>query len=125
MKIAETNAKFVSSMTTEQCPGKNRALFWMAPTFLFELTFLPVIVLTSISALIAAANAGANVAQFEWLLVLPLLTLFVGLISVSVQKDKLSSLLVVPIYDVCYGTLLSVVWMIAAIDEMRESNMSW
>lgn len=117
--------KFVKSIRTEDCPGSLRTLFWMSPTFLFELSLLPFIVLFAISGLLTASFAGYHLPQIEWLLVLPLLTLCIGAISVFVQKDKLSSLIVVPVYDVLYGTLLTVVWLIAAIDEMRSTKMSW
>ncbi|OUT60417.1 MAG: hypothetical protein CBB71_07715 [Rhodopirellula sp. TMED11] len=117
--------KFVKSIRTEDCPGSLRTLFWMSPTFLFELSLLPFIVLFAISGLLTASFAGYHLPQIEWLLVLPLLTLFIGAISVFVQKDKLSSLIVVPVYDVLYGTLLTVVWLIAAIDELRSTKMSW
>ena len=95
------------------------------PTFLFELALLPFIVLFSTSGLLAAAFAGYQLPQIEWLLIVPLLTLCIGAISVSVQRDKLSSLLVVPLYDVIYGTILTVVWLIAAIDEIRSTKMNW
>jgi hypothetical protein len=117
--------KFVKSIRTEDCPGSLRTLFWMSPTFLFELSLLPFIVLFAISGLLTASFAGYHLPQIEWLLVLPLLTLCIGAISVFVQKDKLSSLIVVPVYDVLYGTLLTVVWLIAAIDEVRSTKMSW
>ncbi len=117
--------KFLRTIKTEDCPGSMRTLFWMSPTFLFELTLLPLIVLFSISGLLTASFAGYRLPSVEWLVVLPLLTLCIGAISVYVQKDKLSSLIVVPLYDVLYGTLLTVVWVIAVIDELRNTKMSW
>ena len=112
-------------INTEQCPGRMRTLFWMSPTFLFELALLPIIVLFSISGLLTSSIAGYELPQLEWLLVVPLLTLCIGAISVYVQRDKVSSLVVVPVYDVVYGMILTVVWMIAAIDEARSSKMNW
>ena len=117
--------KFLRIINTEQCPGRMRTLFWMSPTLLFELALLPFIVLFSISGLLASSFAGYELPQLEWLLVVPLLTLCIGIISVSVQRDKVSSLVVVPVYDVVYGMILTVVWMIAAIDEARSSKMNW
>lgn len=117
--------KFLRIIQSEDCPGSMRTLFWMSPTFLFELALLPFIVLFSTSGLLAAAFAGYQLPQIEWLLIVPLLTLCIGAISVSVQRDKLSSLLVVPLYDVIYGTILTVVWLIAAIDEIRSTKMNW
>ena len=117
--------KFLRVINTEQCPGRMRTLFWMSPTFLFELALLPIIVLFSISGLLTSSIAGYELPQLEWLLVVPLLTLCIGVISVYVQRDKVSSLVVVPVYDVVYGMILTVVWMIAAIDEARSSKMNW
>ncbi|MEC8557516.1 MAG: glycosyltransferase [Planctomycetota bacterium] len=117
--------KFLKAIKSEDCPGSMRTLFWMSPTFLFELTLLPLIVLFSISGLLTASFAGYRMPSLEWLVVLPMLTFCIGAISVHIQKDKLSSLIVVPLYDVLYGTLLTVVWVIAAIDELRNTKMSW
>ena len=41
------------------------------------------------------------------------------------RSESWPSLIVVPLYDVLYGTLLTVVWVIAVIDELRNTKMSW
>ena len=97
----------------------------MTFTFLFELTLLPVAVLTSVMAIAVLGSFGNDIQALSWLVWLPALTLCNSVIAIRSQDDDANMLLSVPLYDVFYGPLLTTAWVAAAVDEVSNVRMKW
>jgi poly-beta-1,6-N-acetyl-D-glucosamine synthase len=103
-----------------------RLLAWISITYLFELLMVPFAYTTTIVFLVMFLLQGGTVVPFiAWTGAFLLLNANVSALFVSMHRDRLSLLHVLPCFDLYHGFLLNSGWAIAAFDEIRGVRMRW
>ena len=107
-----------------QTPSK-RLLAWICLTYLPDLTLMPIVYVINLMMFLFALSST---------LLVPVLAIFVALLVVqlclaafflSMHRDSLSLLKVLPLLDVYCVILLGSAWTISVLDELRGSRMRW
>jgi len=94
--------------------------------YLLDLFVLPMVNTALIVSVVVSAITSAPIADLcLWISAVWLLNLMTGTYHILAQRDDLTLLHLVPIYDLYHGLLLNVAWAIALIDEIRKSKMQW
>lgn len=117
--------KFFGLRAQSQAAGNLRTAVWMAATFVFELTILPLAVLAGVIGIATMGTLGGDLQVFNWLLWMPAITFCSAAIAVNSQDDDPWILWTVPLYDLFYGPLLTTAWVTAAVDEVSQTRMKW
>ena len=77
-------------------------------------------------ALAGCAAMGLNLTGIaQWIGAVSLLNVMTALLYVLLQDDDPAILTMVPFLDIYQALLVNCAWVIAAIDELRRSRMSW
>jgi biofilm PGA synthesis N-glycosyltransferase PgaC len=109
-------------------PGsRNRRLsLVIAAVYLLDLFVLPVLnIVILLGVAVTFATSQATTDLLLWVAAIWLLNLLTATYHVLAQRDDISLLPLVPLYDLYHGVLLNSAWAIAMIDEARQSKMSW
>jgi len=107
-------------------PKRRRLGLLIAAIYPLDLYILPAINFAIFSGLLVAAATSATLTDLLlWVSAIWLLNLLSATYHILAQRDDLSLLYVVPIYDLYHGLLLASAWAIAAFDELRQSRMHW
>jgi poly-beta-1,6-N-acetyl-D-glucosamine synthase len=109
-------------------PGSrmHRLTMVIASIYLFDLFVLPLVNFIIIVGVVISATTTASPQDLAlWVAAIWLLNLLTATYHVLTQRDDLSLLLLVPLYDLYHGLLLNSAWAIAMVDELRRSEMDW
>jgi poly-beta-1,6-N-acetyl-D-glucosamine synthase len=105
---------------------RQRLSLMLAAVYLFDLYFLPIVNFAIVFILVMSAATSASMSVlFLWVTAAWLLNLMAGTYHILTQDDDLSLLSLVPIYDLYHVIVLNSAWVIASIDELRQSKMDW
>jgi poly-beta-1,6-N-acetyl-D-glucosamine synthase len=109
-------------------PGSSRRRLDLiiAAIYLLDLFVLPpfnVMVLFGVAIMVATSTRLGDLAV--WVLAVWLLKLLSATYHVLTQRDDLSLVSLVPLYDLYQGLLLNCAWAMAMLDELRQSKMNW
>jgi biofilm PGA synthesis N-glycosyltransferase PgaC len=107
-------------------PQRRRLGLLIAAIYPLDLYILPAINFAIFSGVLVAAATSATLADLLlWVSAIWLLNLLSATYHILSQRDDLSLLYLVPVYDLYHGLLLASAWAIAIVDEVRQSRMHW
>jgi poly-beta-1,6-N-acetyl-D-glucosamine synthase len=107
-------------------PKRRRLGLLIAAIYPLDLYILPAVNFVIFSAVLVAAATSATLSDLLlWISAIWLLNLLSATYHILAQRDDLSLLYLVPIYDLYHGLLLATAWAIAIFDELRQSRMHW
>ena len=103
-----------------------RLLAWLGLTYALELVILPAVQACGVALLIGTVAAGGSVVPLlGWFGAFMFLNFNAAAFFLALHRDRLSSLAVLPLYDLYHGLLLNCGWVIALVDEFRGRRMRW
>jgi cellulose synthase/poly-beta-1,6-N-acetylglucosamine synthase-like glycosyltransferase len=103
-----------------------RLMNWLCATYLLELLVLPFIYVAGFVFFVSYLMAGYSVVPLlGWLGLFLVTNLNATALFAMMHGDRLSILVVQPLYDWYHGFLLSCGWLIAMVDEIRGAKMRW
>jgi poly-beta-1,6-N-acetyl-D-glucosamine synthase len=109
-----------------QGPQRRRLGLLIAAIYPLDLYILPAINFAIFSGVLVAAATNATLADLLlWVSAIWLLNLLSATYHILSQRDDLSLLYLVPVYELYHGLLLATAWAIAIFDEARQSRMHW
>jgi poly-beta-1,6-N-acetyl-D-glucosamine synthase len=98
----------------------------VAGFYLLDLYLLPLVSFGAIFGTILSALASGNLGiLLLWVSAVWLLNGMAGANHVITQGDDMRLIAVVPLYDLYHGLLLNFAWLIAFVDELRQTKMHW
>jgi poly-beta-1,6-N-acetyl-D-glucosamine synthase len=107
-----------------QMPPK-RLLAWICLTYLPDLTLMPVVYFISLLLFLFALSSNLLVPAVAIFAAVLLVQSCLAAFFLSMHRDRLSLLRVLPLLDVYCTLLLGSAWAISVLDELRGSKMRW
>ena len=98
----------------------------MVTFYTVDIYLIPILNFFFWLALAGCAAMGLNLTGIaQWIGAVSLLNVMTALLYVLLQDDDPAILTVVPFLDIYQALLVNCAWVIAGIDELRRSRMSW
>ena len=105
-------------------PG--RVMAWILLTYLPDLALTPILyAVGTMSFLILTAMFGSVLTLAAFFAVVMLIQACVASFFLTMHRDSLRLLKVLPLLDAYFGILLGSAWLISVVDEFRGAKMRW
>jgi cellulose synthase/poly-beta-1,6-N-acetylglucosamine synthase-like glycosyltransferase len=111
-----------------QLPGARtrRLTLLLAAVYLLDLVALPVVNLVLLCVATSSLTSGEGAPDVAlWVAAIWLLNVMTSTYHVIAQRDDLTLVPLVPLYDLYHGLLLTGAWAVAMFDECRRTKMDW
>lgn len=123
--LLQALASYVRRGRTEHGQLVRRVVWWLSVTYGFSLVLQPLLLATALSFVFLTLVGGSMQVFAAALAAFAVFALASWVAFGAMHGEKVSVLIVLPLYDLYQQFLVKTAWGIAALDEVRGAGMRW